>query len=102
MIMRLFLTAVLLSGAAVPATSFAADCSHVGDDAISDANISNLQQAAATAEQRAAMARNPMEQRRWEATAQAFSMQAEAAQSRANAMANLARTTCDTLLHNGD
>lgn len=81
---------------------WAADCSHVGDNAIADANVANLQQDAATAEERAATAPTADQRQRWEDAARSLNMQAQAAQTRDSSLSNLAEQACDTLLNNNN
>ena len=85
-----------------PGSAHATDCSDVGDNSINDALVANLQQQAAAAEQRAAMAGNPRDRARWEATARSLEMQAQSAQSRQQALGGAARRACEALLNKGN
>jgi hypothetical protein len=97
---RVLLSSLILAGTAamLPGFAFAdSDCSSVGQDSINDSMVSNLEQQASIAEERAATARNEIERERWEDTARSLHMQAEAAQSRQEVIARGAQTLCNQL-----
>lgn len=81
-------------------SSSKADCQNIQNNSINDAMVSSLQQQAAQAEERAAMSTNPSERARWEATARSIEMQAQAAQSRQQAIAGAAQQLCDQMINN--
>lgn len=95
--MRSILPATLACGLLFSSPSFAQNCDSVGNDAISDANVANLYNMQAMAEQRAASARSYQERAQWEAQARAFAAQARAAETRGTSMAQLAREACRLL-----